>query len=172
MNFKGAGCIFRNESHLLAGYQPRKAKPIVSGLGGKREGEESALVTALRETLEELFEFQTVPFQWIEEIQQRIPYRRTLENGEYISYVYTFEDLERILSFLHEQGASSELYTVFPLNLFSLLFERKQLSYPPEISHLLLLPLVNHPKDSHFIARHFFSDIHLLLTQPSGPIDS
>ena len=172
MSFTGAGCIFLNDQYILAGYQPRKAKPILSGLGGKREGEETSLVTALRETIEELFELQTVPLEWIEWIHTTIPYQKLLQNGDYISYVYTFDNLQQILEYLKGKGAVSELYDEFPTNLLSLLFHRKQLAYPPEISHLVLFPLVDHPKDSHFVAKHFLSDLRLLLIKPSGPVSS
>ncbi len=172
MNFASAGCIFSNDQYILAGYQPRKQKPIVSGLGGKREGEEDASTTALRETLEELFELQTVPLEWIQEIQATIPFQHMLQNGDYISFLYSFENLQTMLTLLHFKGCQSELYEEFPTNLLALLFHRKQLAYPAEISHLLLFPLVNHPKDSPFVDRHFLSDIRLLLSKPSGPVDS
>lgn len=163
MNFSSAGCSFYNDQFILAGYQPRKQKPIVSGLGGKREGEEDASTTALRETLEELFELQTVPHEWIQTIQATIPYERCLQNGDYSTFLYSFDDLQRMLVYLHSKGCTSELYEEFPINLLSLLFNRKQLAYPAEVSHLLLIPLVHHPKDSPFVDRHFLSDIRLLL---------
>jgi hypothetical protein len=172
MNFTSAGCIFYNEQFILAGYQPRKQKPIVSGLGGKREGEEDASTTALRETIEELFELQTVPLEWIQEIQATIPFQSFLQNGDYITFLYSFDDLQKLLLSLQFKGCTSEVYEEFPTNLFSLLFNRKQLAYPAEISHLLLFPLVNHPKDSPFVDRHFLSDLRLLLAKPSGPVDT
>jgi hypothetical protein len=170
--FTSAGCIFYNEQYILAGYQPRKQKPIVSGLGGKREGDEEASTTALRETLEELFELQTVPLEWIQEIQATIPFQRSLQNGDYLTFLYSFDDLQQILVYLESKGCQSELYNEFPTNVLTLLFHRKQLAYPAEISHLLLFPLVNHPKDSPFVDRHFLSDIRLLLTKPGGPVDT
>lgn len=173
MNFTGAGCIFSNEQFILAGYQPRKQKPIVSGLGGKREGEEEASTTALRETLEELFELhEAISPEWIQQIQTTIPSKGVLQNGDYISFLYTFEDLQKLLELLHQYGCQSCLYDTFPTNLFSLLFNRKLLAYPPEVSHLLLFPLVHHPKEAPFVAKHFLSDIRLLLTKPSSSVDS
>jgi hypothetical protein len=47
----------------------------VSGLGGKREEGEEFWTTALRETVEELFELSTVPPGWIEQIQCSVPYK-------------------------------------------------------------------------------------------------
>ncbi len=165
MNFTGAGCLFCNSQFILAGYQPRKQKPCISGLGGKREGEEDIPQTALRETIEELFELQTVPPDWIESIQQRITPKGLLQNGEYVMVLYSFEDLEILLQILNEKQVQSELYDTFPTHLLSLLFHRKLLPYPAEVSHLTLLPLVSHPKDVPFVAPHFLKDIRLLLSQ-------
>ena len=172
MNFTGAGCLFCNDQYVLGGYQPRKQKPMISGLGGKKEDGEEVYTTALRETIEELFELETVPLEWIESIQQELGSRVQVPNGEYISIVYSFEDLHRILQILQTKGAQSPLYEEFPTNLLSLLFNRKQLDWPPEISHLVLLPRVSHPKDCPFVSPYFLKDIRLLLVQPSGPVDS
>ena len=163
MNFSSAGCLFSNEQFLLAGYQPRKQKPFLSGLGGKREGEESYLVTALRETIEELFEIQRVPLEWIEEIQSSIRHRGILKNGDYISVLYSFEDLEVILFILQQKNATSELYEQFPRSVFELVFHRKLLEYPAEVSHLTLLPLVQHNLETPFVSPYFLKDMRLLL---------
>jgi hypothetical protein len=163
MEFTGAGCIFCNSQFILAGYQPRKQKPCISGLGGKREGSEDVYYTALRETIEELFELQTVPSEWIEFLSKTYIPNQILQNGDYVSVIYSFEDLTGLLHYLHEKGCKSELYEEFPTNLLSLLFNRKLLEYPAEISHLTLLPLVNHSKENPFVAPHFLKDIRLLL---------
>ena len=165
MNFTGAGCLFFNDQFFLAGYQPRKQKPCISGLGGKREGEEDLFTAALRETIEELFELQTVPVEWIQSIQQRIQHRGVVKNGDYFSVLYSFDDLQEILCFLDSQHCVSPLYEEFPLHLLSLLFNRKQVSPPPEISHLLLLPLVLHATEHHFVSPYFLKDIRMLLQQ-------
>jgi hypothetical protein len=162
MNYTSAGCMFFNDQFVLAGYQPRKQKPFLSGLGGKREGEETYDITALRETIEELFELQTVPLEWITAIQEKVPSKGTVKNGDYIIVLYSFEDLQQILQILQEKGAVSELYSEFPVNLQSLLFHRKQLQYPAEISHLALLPFVNHSSDTPFVSHSFVKDMRLL----------
>ena len=164
--------LFCNSQFCLGGYQPRKQKPMISGLGGKREGEEEILTTAFRETLEELFELSTVPLEWIESLQKEVSWKTKIMNGEYVSFVYSFEDLQCILNFLEKQGVQSPLYEEFPTNLVSLLFNRNLKTPPPEISHLVLLPLVSHPKDNPFVSPYFLKDLRLLLSQPSGSIDS
>lgn len=168
MNYASAGCIFHSKQFILAGYQPRKQKPVLSGLGGKREGNEECIATALRETIEELFELQTVPLEWIQEIQERIPSQGHIQTGDYVSFLYSFDDLQKMLDLLKEKGAMSELYDEFPTNIVSLLFNRKQLEYPAEISHLVLFPLVVHPKDAPFVSPYFLKDIRCLLQKCVG----
>ncbi len=172
MNYASAGCIFHNEQFILAGYQPRKQKPVLSGLGGRKEGDEECIVTALRETIEELLDLQTVPLDFIREIQESIPFERYIQSGDYVSFLYSFDDLQKMLELLKCKGIHSELYDEFPTNLLALLFNRKQLAYPAEISHLVLFPLVNHPKDAPFVSPYFLKDIRLLLSKPSGSVDS
>ena len=172
MNFTGAGMLFCNSQFCLGGYQPRKQKPMISGLGGKREGEEDILTTAFRETLEELFELSTIPLEWIESLQKEVSWKAQIPNGEYISFVYSFEDLQSILNFLAKKEVQSPVYTEFPTNLLSLIFNRSLKTPPPEISHLVLLPLVSHSKENPFVSPYFLKDLRLLLSQPSGTIHS
>jgi hypothetical protein len=174
MNFTAAGCLFYNEQFLLAGYQPRKQRPVLSGLGGKREEGEEFWTTALRETVEELFELSTVPPGWIEQIQCSVPHKGFLKNGDYVSVLYSFDDLQKILEILKTLQCQSELYEEFPTNLLALLFNRKQLEYPAEVSHLTFLPLVLHAVDTPFVSSDFLKDMRLLLqsgiVQPRGSI--
>jgi hypothetical protein len=162
MNFTGAGCLFFNEQFLLAGYQPRKQRPMLSGLGGKREGEEDFLTTAIRETLEELFEI-SVPVAWIHQIQTTVPNKGVLKNGDYSLVLYSFDDLQTILHILKANHCISELYDDFPTNLLALVFNRKQLKQLPEISHLTFLPLVFHAIETPFVSADFLKDMKLLL---------
>lgn len=176
MDFTGAGCLFFNDQFLLAGYQPRKQRPVLSGLGGKKEEGEEIWTTALRETIEELFELSTVPAVWIEQIQCSVPHKGFLKNGEYVSVLYSFEDLQTILEILKMMGCKSEFYDEFPTNLLALLFHRKQLETLPEVSHLTFLPLVLHALDTPFVSPQFLKDMRLLLQsgalQPRGSIHS
>jgi hypothetical protein len=59
---EAAGIVFTNGTHILAGYQPRKKNPHISGLGGSKQKDESYMQTAWRETLEELFELKDILF--------------------------------------------------------------------------------------------------------------
>jgi hypothetical protein len=177
MNFTGAGCLFFNEQFLLAGYQPRKQRPVLSGLGGKKEGDEDVFTTGLRETLEELFELFYVPPGWIEQIQCSVPHKGLLKNGDYVSILYSFDDLQKILEILKTLSCKSDLYDDFPTNLLALVFNRKQMDKPPEVSHLTFVPLVFHTTETPFVSPEFLKDMRLLLqsgilVQPRGSVDS
>ena len=53
-NYKGAGCIFTDNNLILAGYHPFKKTPYISGIGGGKQKNETYIITALRELVEEL----------------------------------------------------------------------------------------------------------------------
>jgi hypothetical protein len=160
-----AGCLFYNDLYVLGGYQPRKQKPMVSGLGGKREGQEELLVTALRETIEELFEIPTVSGEWIGEIQKEVGTGMKIQNGDYSFYCYNFTELERFLQILQTKGVQSPLYDEFPIDISSLLLKRKAISPPPEISHLVLIPKLFYLKDTPFVSPYFLKDIRFFLKE-------
>jgi hypothetical protein len=148
-----AGCLFTNGTHVLAGYQPNKQFPSINGIGGKPE-EDDPMVTALREFLEEVFGIYDC-VKGIDELRTVIP-QRILEQKRYITYIYDFKDLLKMLEIVSGLGVSSSLYTDFPRSIVELLFNRRLVK--SEISHLCLLPLVDH--GSHpFIEPYFLRDL-------------
>lgn len=155
MEYTSAGCIFTNGTHILGGYQPNKQAPCISGIGGKREDCEEFVQTAMREMLEEMFgiyartDFVTA--------LMAIPYDRLLISGDYVSLIYSFSSLEKILAELIRMNAVSALYEEIPLTLNDLILKR--LSTDSEISHLCLLPVVKHARGTPFIENCFMKDI-------------
>jgi len=168
-SFKGAGSVFTNGTHILGGYQPRKRKPFISGIGGKKEEGETFSDTAIRETLEEIFEFDSIPKDLINEINKKVVPTKIIQNGNYIMVVYTFEDLERILTIVKKFNLKSLLYDSIPTTLLDLMFKRnityesKNLFYKPEISHLSLLPVVEHKLENPFVDTFFIEDMPMLM---------
>ena len=157
MEYTSAGCIFTNGTHILGGYQPNKKTPCISGIGGKREGCEEFVQTAMREMLEELFGIYSR--NDLVNSLMAIPYDRLVISGDYVSLVYSFDSLEKILEVVR-LNATSPLYNEIPLTLFDLIFKR--LGVNSEISHLCLLPVVNHPRGTPFIENCFMKDINFL----------
>jgi hypothetical protein len=157
--YKAAGCVFTDGKIILAGYQPRKKVPIISGIGGKKEAGETYMDTAIRETVEELFEVE-VSADLINELKATLP-EKIVQNGSYIIAVYTFTNLEEMLKHMKRKGITSKLYDTMPGNLMELIFNRK-LVENPEISHLALLPLVKHG-DTPLVDKYFIKDMPALM---------
>lgn len=135
---EGAGCFFTDGQYVLAGYQPYKKK--ISGIGGKRNEGESFHDTALRETLEELFEMHIQPALIIDELKM-IPFRFVYSNSGYTNIIYTFDDLLQFLKIINKHAYKSRVYADFPLTIGDLI--SKRLLIPDcEISDLILLPLI------------------------------
>jgi hypothetical protein len=136
-NFDGAGCIFTDGTHILGGYQ----KGAISGIGGSRIDGETYLQTALREFVEEVFEYKPTP-DLMFQLENAIEPEGVFMNGSYVCVHYTFEDLEAFMLIIKLSEIDSVLYNSPPLTLTDLVFQRK---YPTainqEILELCILPL-------------------------------
>ena len=153
--YTGAGCLFTNGVHTLAGYQPRKSEPTISGFGGKREPEETdPFQTALRETLEELFGIHK---EVIAAINLPLKPKRIIQNGSYHVYVFSFADLELMLYRLQEAGVTSPYYLYLPNTVADLIFHRR-VDSDAEIGSLCLLPA-----ESRNISKEFLEDMKRVL---------
>lgn len=142
-DFSAAGCSFQNDSHVLCGYQPYKQG--ITGIGGKREGTENVLETAFRETIEELFNIDSVPRSLIDIcIVELVPQRIIHMGGGYYNLVLNLEDQ---LPYLLALCAASRLETTLypenqvPDNLIDLLYKRRK-NVNMEVESLALLPIV------------------------------
>jgi hypothetical protein len=146
-DFKGAGCMFTNGTTLLAGYQKKKGKSIISGLGGSRQDEETFMETALRETIEELFDIKDIDPVFLEKLTKILRPSDVIlmeveDWGIYITVIYSYSDLEKLLDYTHKSVKRSSLYKTFPDTICKLLLNRIiPTGSPPEITHLTLVPL-------------------------------
>ena len=149
--FSAAGCLFTDKKLVLAGYQFRHGKGVLDGIGGSRDGSETAIETAFRETLEELFDI--VPSAGlVTEMRRSFKPRSKFQTGQYICFVYNFKTLEKMMVFLKAHGLRSPLYKVFPVTVSELLFARR--IRPTELTHLSLIPFV----DELSLEEHFLKD--------------
>jgi hypothetical protein len=151
--YTGAGCIFTDGIQILGGYQPKG--PYISGLGGHREYGEDYHQTAIRETVEELFDAE--PSEELIYQLQSIPYSKRILNGPYVALVYNFDDLRTFMEICKFHLNESSLYKKFPETLIELVFNRIH-SEKSEVQQLYILPL-NH--DLH-IDKNFLNDLSQL----------
>ena len=158
-DIKGAGVIFTDGNLILAGYQPNKRKPFVSGIGGRKEEGETYWETAIREMVEEIFELKTIPKELCKNIQSSIQPKKTIIKNGYANLHYSFEDLYTIMQLLKKYDMQSEVYEPMPTNLLELLFQRQCKDKKVEISHLCLLPVVKHTIENPFVDILFIEDM-------------
>ena len=157
----GAGCVFTDGNHVLAGYQPHKKNPCITGIGGHREGEETYLETAYRETIEELFHvtLAEIPKGLIDVLIHTLKPRKITMKKGYVLVTFPFEDLPVFLKICKNKGLRSPLYRTMPKTLLQLIQTR---GFDPkaEISSLALLPVVKtHPEFRNFVHPLFIQDM-------------
>ena len=142
--FQAAGVLFTDGSDVLAGFQPLKESPSISGFGGTREGRETIRETAFREVLEELFDpnpnpdptFDIKPL--IRLLKERYKKDPIIRKGSYRFLILPFRELTAILALVKAIGLPSQVYTTIPSTIADLLKRRKPLP-TSEISALHLL---------------------------------
>jgi hypothetical protein len=153
-NYTGAGCIFTDNILILAGYQPYKKTPYISGIGGKKQENETYSITAIRELIEELFDIKDLSPNILNELSYKFPKPTHVQyTSSYINCIFTFNQLNQILDIVSSLHINSKLYFVFPKNITELLFCRT--IKEGEISHLCLLPVIPNLK----IDEEFNNDI-------------
>jgi hypothetical protein len=156
-----AGAIFTNGTHILAGYQPNKKSPFISGIGGRMEEGEKFIETAIRESIEEILDIKVVPRKLIEDIMKNVEFKKTIENDSYSIVIYSFEDLFKMIKITSSHIKNSPIYKNIPSDLEELIFQRFP-SKESEISQLCILPIVNHSHNLPLIDINLLKDILIL----------
>jgi hypothetical protein len=145
--YAGAGMIFTDGSVVLCGWEPRKRRPGLYGIGGKAENlvdHRDYRRTAAREVLEELY--GAVPSATLVD---RVAATFCSDGanatmvGDYVMVRCSFADLHRLLRVVAAARPTlkSPLYpTRLPRSLEELLFTRRS-SVAAEMAQLCLLPV-------------------------------
>jgi hypothetical protein len=159
----GAGCVFTDGKHILAGYQPHKKHPGITGIGGQREGEETYIETAYRETIEELFHVSSIPIGLIEKLTHKMTPKKIKMKKGYVIVSFDFEDLQLFLTICKKAGLRSPLYKTMPKTLLETI-QLRGTDLKAEISTLCLLPVVYHGgKAKEFVNPYFIQDLRDML---------
>ena len=123
-----AGILFVQNNHILCGYNTKEGK--WSGLGGKCEENEASFITAIRETIEELFGI-TLVLEQIHILEKLLKYKSIQNNNSYIFYEMNIDNIFVMANFLKD----SPYYDSLPKNIVDLLCNRKYVSNQ-EITYL------------------------------------
>lgn len=159
----GAGCVFTDGKHILAGYQPHKKHPGITGIGGHKEGEETYMETAYRETIEELFHVSTIPIGLIDKLIRKMTPKNIKMKKGYVLVSFDFEDLHQFLRLCKKSGLRSPLYKTIPKTLLETI-QLRGTDLKAEISSLCLLPVVYHcGKNKDFVNPYFLQDLRDML---------
>lgn len=152
--------MFVNDTHTLAGiHTPRRNHQVrLCGFGGKTIPEELWWQTAFRETVEELFHQYVIPYNLYHALKWIKPCK-ILEDRDtqYITVVYTFEQLAAFLAICQKYLVETAVYTVFPRTAEDLVFKRQTLD-SVEIMDIVFWPLHN-PHRRFRISKDFAADI-------------
>jgi hypothetical protein len=147
-HYTAAGCIFVDGGTVLSGVQKQRlvvqgrALPVLSGFGGSREPTDFDWIhTAIRETVEELFEVKVVPIGLVQQLRLALPFKHVTETGGYVMIQYTFDDLATLLRLCG--SLRSPLYKAQPKTFLDLITKRDWVKVDCEIGALSLLPLVD-----------------------------
>lgn len=145
----GAGCMFVNDTHthtLLGIHSPRSKNTNIRmcGFGGKAEGDEPWWQTAFRETIEELFHPPRISFNIYHALTYIEPVKiLQQETSNYITLVYTFDQLRQFLTICNQYGLEITTYSQFPTCANDLVMKRNSIPEGAEIMHILYWPLKN-----------------------------
>jgi hypothetical protein len=136
-----AGILFTDGTFVLAGYNQHKS--AITGIGGKAKNGERLKQTALRETIEELFELEEIPESLTRLLNVVLTFDKMITRDGYSVFIMNFDHLNLIfttLTMVH--NLKSKVYSVMPSSLTELIMTRKP-DPDVEFSHLLLLPYEN-----------------------------
>jgi len=144
--YTSAGILFLDGPVALAGVQKHRKviegsiEARLSGFGGHKEIEDIDWIhTAIRETVEELFDVEHVSVTLVQQIRTSLPYREPIQEGNYIMMHCNFTDLNTIL-LIASKHLTSPLYKKQPLSLNELILKRRP-QPTSEIGALALIPV-------------------------------
>jgi NUDIX domain len=150
-----AGIIFTNGTHVLAAHQYKDGREIISGLGGKMElSDPTPYYTAVRETLEELFDIQP-PASLISYICADVQPIHTMTAGGYINHQLSFDDLERLLLIVSRSEVISPIYPGGAVPTLNELILKRKAKNTSEVRALSILPITS----AWFVDQNFMQDM-------------
>jgi len=133
-----AGIFFTDGKIFLCGYSQYKNK--ITGIGGKKQNNELPYETALRETIEELFEFHNIPLELTDDLNKKLRFDNVIGYKSYRNFIMSFDDLQIILDVVNKFNLESKVYKTLPTNFNELIYQREFVNNT-ELSKLYFFPL-------------------------------
>jgi len=160
----GAGFVFTDNLLILCGWEPRKQRPGLYGIGGKAEPTDGGdyRITAARETLEELFAIKPS-----RSLLLRVAALKSVREelvGGYVMIYHTFATLQQLIRLVRPP---SPFYLRNPITIEELIFKRFTTG-TAEVAQLCLLPVTRLPV---MVSADLVDDIRRLSKQRS-PIEN
>lgn len=126
--WNSAGILFTNNNTVLVGYKIIDDKWLVSGFGGKRNKDEQYYETAIRETLEELYEV-TVTKEMIEYVARRLKITTAINNNGYILIICKLNKMNEFILAGVNAICYTPVYDNLPYSVTELIGKRKDRFY-------------------------------------------
>jgi len=131
-----AGILFTDGKFTLSGVNKYSE---ITGIGGKKEGEETPVQTAVRETVEELFEPEEIPSGLLEELYSKLIFDNMMVKRNYRIFIMNFNDLKIFFITAKKYKLKSKVYDILPLTIQELILERKVVNNA-ELRYMMLIP--------------------------------
>ena len=154
-----AGILFLENTSFLSGFQRKQMR--WSGFGGKAFPDETPAKTAVRETVEELFEVDLSEND-IEQLIEQLSIWHEYSSKGYIFFVLPFSGITTISEFLEEKGYTSRVYPQFPKSITSLISQRI-ISNAKEIEKINLFTFSDIQEFQLAFDKHFLSDLRFFI---------
>jgi hypothetical protein len=123
-DWHSAGIIFTSNDTILVGFKNINENWLVSGFGGKKEDGELYYQTAIRETMEELYEVP-ITKEIIEYIANTLTIIKAVDNEGYILMICDISQLKVFMLAGINFQLDTPIYDTLPYSTLSLIGNRK-----------------------------------------------
>jgi hypothetical protein len=131
-----AGILFTDGKFTLSGVNKYSE---MTGIGGKKKDKETPIQTAIRETVEELFEPEEIPAGLFEELYMKLIFDNMMFRSNYSTFIMNFNDLKVFFVTVKKYELRSKVYDILPSTIEQLILERKVMKNA-ELRYIMLIP--------------------------------
>lgn len=155
-----AGILFLENASFLAGFQRKQMR--WTGFGGKALPQEIPEETAVRETVEELFEIN-LSKQHIQDLVEELDIWMPYSSSGYEFFLLPFSGITIISDFLEAKEYRTPVYPQFPKSITALISHRI-LSKATEIEKINLFSFSDIQEFQPAFDKHLLSDLRFFIS--------